>query len=457
MKICKYLAALLPALAMVFSFSSCSKDVDPEVEQKANYTFIFKLEPGSMSAEAQQTLNDSIDSKIYGSVGAPHNALYTTKEYAIKSYTLATATDEYMLDEIVNPIADKFNVLDFSLSLSVVDEAGNEVIGGKTYVPTVERQDYSPSFSVEGAELSPAAIAAINAKLAEIYAGEYPINVTAGYAKNQILNIPTDAIKQLVNQTADVEKVDSFGVNIAVVNNEGTVIAGGVKSYEPLYTFTKCYEIIPGGLSTAAVNELKSEMNSALFNASTIEKVTESNKTKSKQLIDFGILVAGRRTAIKTALHEIAEKYSIFDFKVIAKLINREDVVVGDTYEFTVDPADFVTKEYTLKAEITRGSLDDEKFNALTDSIQSKYLGGQSSMVLGKFTQSGAPGMFTSYLNQSTQYWASPTAAPRATTLNLWFLAYDRTASVISAGAGVVIKMFDPDGVEIATKDLSVR
>lgn len=456
MKICKYLAALLPALAMVFSFSSCSKEVDPDVDEKANYTFIFKIDPGSLSEEQLQTLNDSIDSKIYGSVGAPHNALYSTKEYAVKSYTLATASDDFMLDEIVNPIADEFNVLDFAINLSVNDEDGNEIIGGKKYAPTVTRKNYSPSFAIDKAGLSDAAVSDINAKLAQIYAGEYPINVTEGYAKKQILSVPADQVKAYVNSVADVQKVDSFGVSVSVVTSEGTVVSGGTKSYEPIYTFKKCYEIVPGALTAAAVEELKSEINSALFNAPTIPEVTEDNKTKSKQIIDYGIQVAGRKGTIKVAMYEIANKYSVFDFKVIAKLVNREGVVAGDTYEFTVNKEDFDTKEFVMKAEITRGTLSDEKYNALTDSIQSKYLGGSDKKVLGQLTVSGAPGLFESYFDQSTLYWTSPTAYT-SSTLKKWFLQYDRTAGIISEGGGVIINLVDPDGNIVASRDLSVR
>lgn len=456
MKITKYLAAMIPALAMVFSFSSCSKDVDPEVDAKANYLFEFTIQPGSLSEEAQIALQDTIDSKIWGGVGATHYPLYSTKEYAVQSYNLAVADDAYMLNEIVNPLADEFNVLDFSIKLRVLDKDNNEIIGGKTYVPTIQRQQFAPKYEVVGSELTPAAKSQIEAKLAELYGGQYPVEVTPGYAKRIILNTPSEDLKTFVNKVADVEKIDSFGVNVSVVPAEGEQpVAIASKSYEPIYTFTKCYEIIPGSLSAEAVEELKSNMNSALFSASTIEKVTESNKTKSKQVVDFGILVAARRTAIKEALHEIADKYSVFDFKVVAKLINRENVL-ADEYEFDVNPKDFKTEAYTMVADVVQGTLDAETFKALNDSISNRYFDGQSSKVLGQLTVNGAPSMFNSYFDTPVRYYQSETRY-RDITLGQWLPAFYSQIKGADAGVTIEIKLKNEAGEVIATRDMTKR
>ena len=69
MKNLRYVIVLMAMVAVSLSYTSCSKDIDPEVEAKENFWFDFKLSnPGSLNATAQARFTALVDSVIFGDV-----------------------------------------------------------------------------------------------------------------------------------------------------------------------------------------------------------------------------------------------------------------------------------------------------------------------------------------------------------------------------------------------------
>ena len=63
MKNLRYVVVLMAMVAMSVSYTSCSKDIEPDVDAKENFWFDFKLSnPGSLNATAQARFTALVDS-----------------------------------------------------------------------------------------------------------------------------------------------------------------------------------------------------------------------------------------------------------------------------------------------------------------------------------------------------------------------------------------------------------
>ncbi|MBR2291848.1 MAG: hypothetical protein IJ868_05995 [Prevotella sp.] len=136
MKRLKYIAVLLAVMAMSVSFTSCSKDVDPDVDAKQFYSTEFTLtNAGSLSAEGQAAFNDLVDVVIWGSKGAAHTPRYCTQEEAIANFNAVTAisnAESDLVQKIIKPIIAEYGARDFAATLILTGPDG-ATLGSKEY------------------------------------------------------------------------------------------------------------------------------------------------------------------------------------------------------------------------------------------------------------------------------------------------------------------------------------
>ena len=125
MKIFKYVTMLVAALAMTTTFSSCDKEVDPDVDAKQNYWMELTLSnPGSLSAAAQATFNNLVEEVVYG--GGDHFAIYNTESYARNNFNAVVESMTPSSDfaqHVVLPTAlvDRTRDFEFTFTLSRQD------------------------------------------------------------------------------------------------------------------------------------------------------------------------------------------------------------------------------------------------------------------------------------------------------------------------------------------------
>lgn len=137
MKILKYVFVLMVVAAMSASYTSCSKDVDPDVDAKENFWFDFSLtNPGSLNAAAQARFTDLVDSVIYGSKGATHYPIYSTESYARENFNkVASLPNEEsdIVQKIMLPVSRIQNVRDFEVTMTLSKDSTRTTLATKVY------------------------------------------------------------------------------------------------------------------------------------------------------------------------------------------------------------------------------------------------------------------------------------------------------------------------------------
>jgi len=126
MKTFKYVTMLLALFAMAATFTSCDKDVDPDVDAKQNYWIeISMTNPGSLNATGQQTFSDLVEEVVYG--GGKHYAMYCTEDYAKTNFQAViqsmTASSDFAT-KVVQPTAAAGGASNFEFTITLSRQDG---------------------------------------------------------------------------------------------------------------------------------------------------------------------------------------------------------------------------------------------------------------------------------------------------------------------------------------------
>lgn len=126
MKILKYVAAAVAAVAMTFSFSSCSRDLDPDVDAKGWYRCEITLaNAGSLSEEGQQAFSDAVDAAYGIDKGTAHPFSYVTKAYmqnAFNTIVALPASESDIIQKVIIPVAQSQGVKDFTVKFALQEQ-----------------------------------------------------------------------------------------------------------------------------------------------------------------------------------------------------------------------------------------------------------------------------------------------------------------------------------------------
>lgn len=142
MKILRYVLMLTAMVAMSVSYTSCDKDIDPDVDAKQNYWFDFKLtNPGSLNAAAQARFTVLVDSVIFGEVyddpvARTHYPLYCSESYARENFNKIVSlpnSESDIVQKIMLPVSQIQNVRDFEVTMTLSKDSMNTVLASKVY------------------------------------------------------------------------------------------------------------------------------------------------------------------------------------------------------------------------------------------------------------------------------------------------------------------------------------
>lgn len=142
MKILRYVIVLTAMVAMSVSYTSCDRDVNPDVDAKENYWFDFKLtNPGSLNAAAQARFTELVDSVIFGGVyddpdARTHYPMYCTESYARENFNKIVAlpnSENDIVQKIMLPVSKIQNVRDFEVSMTLSKDSMKTVLATKVY------------------------------------------------------------------------------------------------------------------------------------------------------------------------------------------------------------------------------------------------------------------------------------------------------------------------------------
>ena len=122
MKIMKYVAAAFAAVAMTLSFSSCSRDLDPDVDSMGWYRCEVTLDnQGSLSEEGVAAFEDAVNAAYGLEHGATHYFSHCTKAYMESNYnaTVALSNDKNeIFTKIIAPVVASQGVSDFTVKFA---------------------------------------------------------------------------------------------------------------------------------------------------------------------------------------------------------------------------------------------------------------------------------------------------------------------------------------------------
>ncbi len=396
MKIVKYLASALALATMAFSFSSCDAEND-QVDAKSKYLFDFVINKGSLTDAQLLELNDSIDSKIYGSVGAVHYPMYCTQEYALHSYETAASNDSLLVKAIINPIADKHNVTDFSVNMQVKHvaagaDSGTIVRGDVIYFPTVERRTYDLGIEIKNS----ANVNDLKTQISNIIA-ETALNSTETYAVNAFLNNKAADIQTLLNTIASGDLNDDLQVVISATTGGETIKS---RTYAPVCNFTKQFAVSnKGSLSDEAVAKLEALLLGTVFDGINNIKIS---KTKEAAVDEINLDFIKKGNAIQRDVDAIADEYAIDDFEVAVQLISAKGEVSLYNGEAVLKKfyGNMVKGNYRITFEISQGSLNATGLDNLSAEIKN-ILGGET-IELGETTKGYASAQLDNFVTNNS-------------------------------------------------------
>ncbi len=126
MKIMKYVAAAFAAVAMTLSFSSCSRDLDPDVDSMGWYRCEVSLDnQGSLSEEGVAAFEDAVNAAYGLEHGATHYFSHCTKAYMESNYnaTVALSNDKNeIFTKIIAPVVASQGVSDFTVKFAFEEQ-----------------------------------------------------------------------------------------------------------------------------------------------------------------------------------------------------------------------------------------------------------------------------------------------------------------------------------------------
>ena len=137
MKKLKYVFMLLAVMTIGLNFASCSKDVDPDVDAKQSYKIDFTLSnPGSLTQAGQTAVVNLIDEVIYGAVGAAHNSMICTQDYAMARFNEVAALSNDKNDivqKVMKPVVNEYKVSNFEISMTLTADSTQQVLATKIW------------------------------------------------------------------------------------------------------------------------------------------------------------------------------------------------------------------------------------------------------------------------------------------------------------------------------------
>lgn len=140
MKILKYVAAIVALIAMTFSFSSCSRELDPDNpnDGKSWYRCEIAIDnAGSLTEEQQTTLSNTIDVIIGLDKNESHPYSFCTKEYMQTNFNkivALSASENDIIQKIIIPVANETGVKDFTVKFVLQQKNGDDATDLQTVV-----------------------------------------------------------------------------------------------------------------------------------------------------------------------------------------------------------------------------------------------------------------------------------------------------------------------------------
>ncbi len=136
MKILKYATAAFAAVAMMISFSSCSRDLDPEVDAKGWYRCEVSLaSQGSLSAEGVEAFEDAVNEAYGLDHGATHSFTNCSKasmeNVFNKTVALPNSKNEIFTKIIASVVASQ-GVSDFTVKFALEEQTSSTNADGET-------------------------------------------------------------------------------------------------------------------------------------------------------------------------------------------------------------------------------------------------------------------------------------------------------------------------------------
>lgn len=121
MKIFKYVVALVAILSMTFSFTSCSKDVNPDVDAKQWYLIEFAVASQGSLTDAEVALFDAKVTEVIYAGQTDRYPMFVTSDYAYNSFnTIAgKGKNSDVQKKVVNAIVKETGKKDFQVSMTM--------------------------------------------------------------------------------------------------------------------------------------------------------------------------------------------------------------------------------------------------------------------------------------------------------------------------------------------------
>ncbi len=136
MKILKYVTAACAAVAMMLSFSSCDRELDPEVDAMGWYRCEISLaSQGSLSADGVAAFEDAVNEAIGLDHGATHSFTHCTKAYMEKNYNAIVAlpnSENDIFTEIIASVVESQGVNDFTVKFALEEQVSSTNADGET-------------------------------------------------------------------------------------------------------------------------------------------------------------------------------------------------------------------------------------------------------------------------------------------------------------------------------------
>lgn len=136
MKILKYATAAFAAVAMMISFSSCSRDLDPEVDAMGWYRCEVSLaSQGSLSAEGVEAFEDAVNEAYGLDHGATHYFSHCTKAYMENVFNKTVAlpnSENEIFTKIIASVVASQGVSDFTVKFALEEQTSSTNADGET-------------------------------------------------------------------------------------------------------------------------------------------------------------------------------------------------------------------------------------------------------------------------------------------------------------------------------------
>ncbi len=138
----KYAAAACAAVAMMLSFSSCDRELDPEVDAMGWYRCEISLaSQGSLSAEGVEAFQNAVDDAIGLDRGTTHKFTHCTKAYMEKNFNtiVALPNDENdIFTKIIASVVESQGVSDFTVKFALEEQVSSTNADGETVTDVKE-------------------------------------------------------------------------------------------------------------------------------------------------------------------------------------------------------------------------------------------------------------------------------------------------------------------------------